>query len=55
VFYDIAIALKNNKKALYEWRINGKLPDGPLKDQKKSALKQNLEEPRGVKLSSKGT
>jgi hypothetical protein len=52
---DIAIALKNNKKALYEWRINGKLQDGPLKDQKKSALKQNLEEPRGVKLSSKGT
>ena len=52
---EIAIALKSNKKALYEWKINGKLQDGPLKDQKKSRLKQNLEEPRGVKLPSKGT
>jgi hypothetical protein len=52
---EIAIALKSNKKALYEWKINGKLQDGPLKDQKKSLLKQNLEEPRGVTLPSKGT
>jgi hypothetical protein len=52
---EIVIALKSNKKALYEWKINGKLQDEPLKDQKKSRLKQNLEEPRGVKLPSKGT
>jgi hypothetical protein len=32
----IAIALKSNKKALYEWKVNGKPQDGPLKDQKKS-------------------
>lgn len=33
---EIAIALKSNKKALYEWKVNGKPQDGPLKDQKKS-------------------
>jgi hypothetical protein len=32
---EIAIALKNNKKALYEWKLNGKPQDGPFKDQKK--------------------
>jgi transaldolase len=32
----IAIAIKSNKKALYEWKVNGKPQDGPLKDQKKS-------------------
>ena len=33
---EIAIALKNNKKALYEWKLNGKPQYGPFKDQKKS-------------------
>jgi len=32
---EIAIALKSNKQALYEWKINGRPQDGPLKDQTK--------------------
>jgi hypothetical protein len=33
---EIAIAFKNNKKALYEWKLNGKPQYGPFKDQKTS-------------------
>jgi hypothetical protein len=42
---EIAIAFKNNKKALYEWKLNGKPQYGPFKDQKTSTKAKLLVNP----------